>query len=322
MATRLPLSLFLSSQYPSSCASFGICVSILKSLNSRKMNCHNRRIKFGENVNKFVRINQGRGNGVKIAVSGKGGVGKTLIAGGLAYSFASKGLKTIAIDADPSPNLALTLGLPLEEARNILPISENKELIQSKTSTGYSGVYRLSFTVNDIVRDFSVKTPFGVNLIVMGTVRSVGSGCTCPANTVVRALLRHLVVERNEAVILDMEAGVEHLGRGTAQHVDTMLVVADANMKALETAKHIHNLATNAGIKQVFLVGNKIGNQIQKETVEEFAEKNGLTTLDLVPFDQTVVEAEMRGETPLTYKESAAVRVIQNLSEELAIKDN
>jgi len=156
----------------------------------------------------------------------------------------------------------------------------------------------------------------------MGTVRSVGSGCTCPANTVIRALLRHLVVERNEMVILDMEAGVEHLGRGTAQHVDVMLVVADANMKALETAKRIHNLATSAGIKQVFLVGNKIGSRIQKETVEEFAEKNGLPILDLVPFDQTVVEAEMHGETPLTYKKSAAVQVIQNLSEELAMKES
>jgi CO dehydrogenase maturation factor len=261
-------------------------------------------------------------NEVKIAVSGKGGVGKTLITGGLAYSFVSKELKTIAIDADPSPNLALTLGLPMEEARNITPISENKDLIESKTRTEYPGVYRLSFTVDDILRDFSVKTPFGVNLIVMGTVQSVGSGCTCPANSVVRALLRHLMVERNEVVILDMEAGVEHLGRGTAQHVDTMLVVTDANMKSLETAKRIHDLAASAGIKQVFLVGNKVGGKIQKENLRKFAGKNGLEILDFVPFDQNVVEVEMRGETPLKYKESAAVRAIQNLSGKLIIKDN
>ena len=259
---------------------------------------------------------------MKIAVCGKGGVGKTLIAGGLACSFANKGLKTIAIDADPSPNLALTLGLPPEDARKILPISENKELVEAKTGTGYSGVFRLSFTVDDVVSEFSVKTPFGVNLIVMGTVKSMGSGCTCPANAVVRALLRHLVVERNEVVILDMEAGVEHMGRGTARHVDTMLIVADANMKSLETAKHIHELAASAGIKQILLVGNKIENEIQRETIKNFAEKNSLEILDFVPFDQKVVEAEMRGETPLKYKKSKAMRAIGKLCEKLTIKNN
>jgi len=258
---------------------------------------------------------------VKIAVSGKGGVGKTLIAGGLAYFFASKGLKTIAIDADPSPNLALTLGLPQEEARKILPISENKELVESKTGTGYSGVFRLSFTVDDVVREYSVRTPFGVNLIVMGTVRSMGSGCTCPANAVIRALLRHLVVERNEIVVLDMEAGVEHIGRGTAQHVDTMLIVVDANMKSLETAKHIHELGTKAEMRQISLVGNKIENDTQKEIMGNFAEKNGLPFLDFVPFDQKVVDAEMRGETPLRYKESKAVRAIEKLCERLMAKN-
>lgn len=254
---------------------------------------------------------------MKVAVSGKGGVGKTLIAGGLAYSFFKKGLKTIAIDADPSPNLALTLGLPREEARRILPISENKDLIESKTSTGYAGVFRLSFNVDDVARDYAVDTPFGVKLIVMGTVKSMGSGCTCPANAVIRALLRHLVVERDEAVVLDMEAGVEHMGRGTAQHVDTMLVVADANLKALETAKRINDLAVQASIKQVFLVGNKVENERQRETIEEFADANNLKLLDIVPFDLAVVEAEMRGETPLKNKDCVALNAVQRLCEKL-----
>jgi CO dehydrogenase maturation factor len=258
---------------------------------------------------------------LKIAVSGKGGVGKTLIAGGIACSLASRGMKTIAIDADPSPNLALTLGLSLEEAHKIVPISENKNLIESKTSTEYSGVFRLSFTVEDIVRDYSVKTPFDVNLIVMGTVRSMGSGCTCPENAVIRALLQHLVVERNEAVVLDMEAGIEHIGRGTARHVDVMLIVADANIKALGIAKRIYELSSKAGMKQVFLVGNKIADAIQKETVENFAVKNGLRILDFVPFDKKVVEAEMHGETPLQNKKSEAVHAIEKLCKKLSTKN-
>jgi CO dehydrogenase maturation factor len=256
------------------------------------------------------------GKAMKVAVSGKGGVGKTLIAGALAHCLADKGLKTIAIDADPSPNLALTLGLSPTQARRILPISENKELIESKTGTGYSGIFRLSFTVDDVVQDYSVKTPFNVNLVVMGTVQSMGSGCTCPANAVVRALLRHLVVERNEAVVLDMEAGVEHVGRGTARHVDVMLVVADANVKSLEIAKRIYELASDAGMEKVLLVGNKVAEENQKRTISQFGKENGLTILGFVPFDQRIVEAEMRGESPLEY-ESKAIQAIEKLCEKL-----
>lgn len=257
---------------------------------------------------------------LKIAVSGKGGVGKTLIAGGLARGFASRGLKTMAIDADSSPNLAMTLGLSAEEARKILPISENKELVDSKTSTGYSGVYRLSFTVDDIVKQYSVATPLGVNLIVMGTVQSMGSGCMCAPNAVVRALLRHLVVERNEAVVMDLEAGVEHIGRGTAKQVDALLIVADSNLKSLEIAKHIHDMATAAGMKQLYLVGNRVMNETQKEAIKSFAEKNALPLLAFVPFDQGVIEADMRGETPLLNKELASVQTIDNICETLIKK--
>jgi len=240
----------------------------------------------------------------------------------LALSLVRRGLSTIAIDADPSPNLALTLGLSPVEARKIVPLSENKALIESKTSTGYSGVFRLSFSVDDVVRDFSVKTPFGVNLIVMGTVQSMGSGCTCPANALIRALMRHLVVERDEAVILDMEAGCEHMGRGTARHVDCMLIVADANSKSLEVANHIHELAAGAGMKNVFLVGNKIANENQRTAIENFCRKNSLTVLDFIPFDETVVEAEMRGETPLKHESSKALVAIEKLCEKLVAKNN
>ncbi|MCS7096435.1 MAG: P-loop NTPase [Candidatus Bathyarchaeota archaeon] len=259
---------------------------------------------------------------MKVAVSGKGGVGKTLVSAGLAYALARKGFKTIAIDADPSPNLALTLGLSPEESRRIVPISENKALIESKTGTGYSGVYRLTFTVDDIVRDYSVRTPFNVNLIVMGTIRSPGSGCTCPANAVVRSLLHHLVVERDEAVIVDMEAGVEHVGRGTAQHVDHMIVVVNANLKSLEIGRHIHDLAVKAGMRRVSVVANKIENETQQAVVESYALEHGLKILNVIPYDAKIAEAELRGETPLKYaSESTAMKAIETLCERLLMEN-
>jgi CO dehydrogenase maturation factor len=257
---------------------------------------------------------------MKIAVSGKGGVGKTLIAGGLAKGFVDRGLKTIAIDADSSPNLGLTLGLSPEETRKIVPISENQPLLESKTSTGYSGVYNLNFSVDDIVKKYSVPTPLGVNLIVMGTVHSMGAGCMCAPTAVIRALLRYLVVEQQEAVVLDLEAGVEHIGRGTAQQVDALLIVADSNLKSLEIAKHIHDMASAAGMKQLYLVGNRVMNQTQQDAIQSFADKNGLTVLAYVPFDPKVTEADMMGETPLKNKEISAVKTIDNICELLIKK--
>ena len=254
---------------------------------------------------------------VKIAVSGKGGVGKTFVAGVLAHFFVKKGFTVVAIDADPSPNLALTLGIPLDEANKIVPVSENDQL-ESKTRTDFEGVYRLSFTVDDIVEKFGVKSPYGMNLLVMGTVKSAGGGCTCPANAVVRALLRHLIIERDEVVVMDMEAGVEHMGRGTARNVDTMLMVADSSLKSLETAKKIYGLATEAGIKNAFVVGNKVRTSSEGELIRRFAAKNKISVLDLVPYDETILKADREGETPLKYAEdSKGIATIQRIGEKL-----
>jgi len=255
---------------------------------------------------------------MKIAVSGKGGVGKTFVAGVLTNFFAQKGFKVLAIDADPSPNLALTLGMPLDQASKIVPISENTRLIEQKTGTEISGVYRLSFSVEDIVEEFGVKSPYGVNLLVMGTVRSAGGGCTCPANAVIRALLRHLLVERDEVVIMDMEAGVEHMGRGTAKHVDIMLIVTDPSLKAMETAKKIYNLSIEANINKVFLIGNKVTSPEESESIEQFAAKNEIPLLEIIPYDEQILKADVRGETPLKYMEtSKGVVAVQKIGDRL-----
>jgi len=255
---------------------------------------------------------------MKIAVSGKGGVGKTLIAGVLAEYLAGKGFTVLAIDADATPNLALTLGIPHDEAAKIVPISENTPLIESKTQTSMPGVYNLSFSVEDIVEKFSVKTPYNVNLLVMGTVKSAGAGCMCPANTVIRALLHHLLVKRKEAVITDMEAGVEHMGRGTAEHVETMLIVTDSSLKALETAKKLYGLAKQIGIKEAFMVGNKVTNKSESELIEQFAKQNEVPLLGLIPHDEKILEADRHGESPLEHaNQSIGITAVRKLGEKL-----
>jgi CO dehydrogenase maturation factor len=255
---------------------------------------------------------------MKIAVSGKGGVGKTLVSGTLAGYFAKKGFKVMAIDADPSPNLALTLGIPVEEANQIVPISEDAELLKSKTQTDYPGVYKLHFTVDDIIEKNGMQSPYGVNLLVMGSVKSAGGGCACPANAVIRELLRHLIVERDEAVVVDMEAGVEHMGRGTASQVDIMLIVADASRKSLEIAKKIYGLAKDLEINDVFIVGNRVRDSEEKEIITDFTEKNRLPLLALIPYDETVMKADRIGETPLKYAETSdSISAIQGIGEKL-----
>ncbi len=253
---------------------------------------------------------------MKIAVTGKGGVGKTFIAGTLAAVFVKGGQKVIALDADSSPNLATTLGLSPEDAAAIIPVADNEQLIKKKTGTEFSGVFRLTFTVDDIINSYAVPTPSGVNLIVMGVIRSMGAGCMCAANSLVKALMQHLVVERDELVILDMEAGMEHLGRGTAEHVDIMIVVTDANRKSLDIAGRICTVATKSNIANIGLVGNRITGPGQEDVIRQFAEKNRLTLLALIPFDQQVSDAGITG-LAVDENSSTALNEIRRLADVL-----
>jgi CO dehydrogenase maturation factor len=253
---------------------------------------------------------------MKIAVCGKGGVGKTFIAASLAGYFASAGRPVIAIDADSSPNLAASLGLSAEQAARIIPVAENEDLIRMKTGSAFPGVFRLSFTVDDIISKYAVPTPSGANLLVMGTVKTMGSGCVCPAHSVIRALMRHLVVERDEVVILDMEAGIEHLGRGTAEHVDVLLAVADANQKSLAIAATICRLAEASEIPAIGLVANRIADQEQDDVFRAFADEHHLSVLGRIPFDRDVVRAGMTGEAidPAT---SVALKAVSALAKSM-----
>ena len=194
---------------------------------------------------------------IKIAISGKGGVGKTTLSGTLARLFARKGYDVLAIDADPSMNLASALGIKNPPR----PLTEYKELIDERAG-GPAGVFKLNPKVDDIVDKFGVTGPDNVKLLVMGTVERGGSGCMCPASSFLKALMRHVILKLNSVVILDMEAGVEHLGRGTTKGIDYMIIVVEPGARSIETAGRIAELGRQIGIDKFGIVINKAGNEV------------------------------------------------------------
>lgn len=193
-----------------------------------------------------------------MAITGKGGVGKTTLAAGLALSFSQDGKRVIAIDADPDSNLAATLGFP--EPEKIVPLVEMKELIAERTGVEpgtVGGYFKLNPKVDDIPDKFS-REHQGIKLLLMGRVKKGGSGCFCPENAFLKAVLSYLFFSQEDVVILDMEAGIEHLGRGTAEGVDGLIVVVEPSMRSMETAFRIKSLAKDLKIERVFLLGNKV----------------------------------------------------------------
>ena len=228
---------------------------------------------------------------MKIAISGKGGVGKTLLASFLSKTFAGSGYSVIAIDADPDSNLAATLGFPHPE--RITPISEMSALIEERTGVrpGQAApFFKLNPKVDDIPENYSVKHS-GIKLMIMGRIKKGGSGCYCPENALLGTLITHLLVARNEVVILDMEAGIEHLGRATAKAVDKLIVVVEPGRRSLETAHKIEKLARDIGLPNIAVVGNKIQSQSEKEFL--ISALPHFEFLGFISYDQAIVDADL-----------------------------
>jgi len=233
---------------------------------------------------------------MKLAISGKGGVGKTTLTALIAKAFTKRGYRVLAIDADPDANLAAALGYPNPET--IRPIAEMAELIEERTGAkpGTVGsVFRMNPKVDDLPDKLSAEVD-GIRLMRMGTVKKGGGGCICPESTLLRALVQHLLVERTDVVLMDMEAGIEHLGRGTSEFVDRLVVVLEPGKRSLETAAKIRDLAEDIRLLKLGAVGNKI----RGPEDEAFLEKNvkGIPLLGFLPYRDSIIRADMDARPP------------------------
>lgn len=253
---------------------------------------------------------------MKIAITGKGGVGKTTLSGTMAFIL-SRTYKVFAIDADPDMNLASSMGLHTQ----ITPISHMRELIKERTGAEPGNAFGEVFKINPQISDLpeSMSVPIeghdNLRLLVMGTVDKGGEGCICPASVLLKALMRNLILKKDELVILDMEAGIEHLGRKTAEAVDMMIIVVEPGLKSLETAERIKRLATDIGVKDIKVVLNKVSSKKEKKFLTTKLAELGLGVLGCVPRDDMVIQADMEGKTLIEYPQSSALASIRAIAE-------
>jgi CO dehydrogenase maturation factor len=251
-----------------------------------------------------------KGSTMKLAVSGKGGVGKTTFASLLIRTLSDMGKKVLAIDADPDANLASALGIP--NADKITPIAEMKDMIFERTGAQpgtVGGFFRLNPQVDDLPDTLSVKKD-NIKLMRLGSVKKGGGGCLCPESTLLKSLVMHIVLARDEVVVMDMEAGIEHLGRATASAVDKLIVVVEPGRRSIDTAEHIRQLAKEIRLERIAVVANKI----RSPKDEAFIRKH-LADFDLLgflPYGNELIEADLNGQSPYEVA-SEAKRIVKEM---------
>lgn len=244
---------------------------------------------------------------MKIAVTGKGGVGKTTFAATLARLYAAEGKHVLAADVDPDANLGLALGFPEDVLDSIVPITKMRRLIQERTGANeYNQFYKLNPKVDDIPDTYS-KTCNGVKLLVLGTVDTAGSGCVCPEHVILKRLISHLVLRSSDVVILDMEAGLEHLARGTTEGMDEFVVVIEPGARSIQTYKNVKRLAAELGVKRVRVVANKVRSAEDEAFIRERIPAEDL--LGFIHYNSEVIDADRQGQSPYDVSETATAEI-------------
>ena len=249
---------------------------------------------------------------MKLASTGKGGVGKTTLSSTLARLYADEGRTVLAADVDPDANLGLALGLTQEEVDQIIPISKMRDLAKERTGASDDNrFYKLNPYVADIPEKFA-KTINGVKLLVMGTVDVGGSGCVCPEHVMLKSILSSLTYRKNDVVIMDMEAGLEHLGRGTAMNMDQFIVVIEPGSRSVQTYHNVKRLASDLGVKRVRVVANKIRDDRDEEFIRSAIPAEDL--LGVIHYNPEIMDADRSGKSPYDFS-PAAIEEIRKIKE-------
>lgn len=250
---------------------------------------------------------------MKIAISGKGGVGKSTIAAAIALSAAKNGARVLALDADPDANFASALGIPWEEQEKIVPISKRIELIEERTGAKidtYGKVFKLNPDVSDVADKFATSHN-GVSLLVLGAVKKGGGGCACPESTFIRSLVNDLVLFKDDTLVMDMEAGIEHLGRATSQGVDLMLVVVEPGQRAIDCARTVMRMAGEIGVQNVAFIGNKVNGAEDEQFIKDALP--GGNILGFIPYSETIRKADRDGVTVLDAADEDLRRTLEEI---------
>ena len=240
---------------------------------------------------------------MKVAITGKGGVGKTTLSSTLARLYADEGRTVLAADVDPDANLGLALGLTQEEVDEIIPISKMRDLAKERTGASDDNrFYKLNPYVADIPEKYA-KTVNGVKLLVMGTVDVGGTGCVCPEHVMLKSILSALTYRKNDVVVMDMEAGLEHLGRGTAANMDQFIVVIEPGSRSVQTYRNVKRLANDLGVKRVRVVANKVRDDRDEAFIRENIPAEDL--LGCIHYNPEIMDADRNGKSPYDFSPTA-----------------
>jgi len=254
---------------------------------------------------------------MKLALSGKGGVGKSTIAATLSLLLSNLGKRVLAVDADPDANLAAALGISAADRQKIIPISKQTALIEERTGAKvkqYGQMFKLNPDVADVADQLAYRHE-NILLMILGAIDSGGGGCACPENVFIKSLITDLVLYKDDVLILDMEAGVEHLGRATARGVDSMLVVVEPGQRAVDCAARIIELSKEIGLTSVQIIGNKVVNQDDEDFIQKAFPDHPI--LGMIPYQESIRLADRQNRTLLETAPTELVGIFNQMLETL-----